>query len=262
MKRTVEQHLLEVFGEPIGKTDAADDLEGVRDERGKRGHVKPPSNRNWGAKFEGASMSTCDQCGGMMGLDEDTCTSCGSMKLGLEEDQLHQASKKKAKKSKPKAGDFTRRDRDLDARNYAKYGSPSGWGKKEKDDGLDEVTPPGREKQVKALKKDKKVKNPWAVAWSSYNKAHENLVRETRDRVSPDEVMTTWEDLYVNSLHSRRKSDQHGGEPGRVSLEVLTSWLGTTEDAVLDALAQTSLVVDRHGNVVERGISTPPPPMN
>lgn len=33
---------------------------------------------------------------------------------------------------------------------------------------LDEVAPPGREEQVKALKG--KVNNPWAVAWASYNK--------------------------------------------------------------------------------------------
>ena len=32
-----------------------------------------------------------------------------------------------------------------------------------------EVAPPGREKQVKALKG--KVDNPYAVAWSSYNKS-------------------------------------------------------------------------------------------
>ncbi len=35
---------------------------------------------------------------------------------------------------------------------------------------LDEKTPPGGEKVVKALKKDKKVKNPWAVAWAMKNK--------------------------------------------------------------------------------------------
>lgn len=35
---------------------------------------------------------------------------------------------------------------------------------------LDEVTPPGGEKVVKALKKQKGVKNPWAVAWSMKNK--------------------------------------------------------------------------------------------
>jgi hypothetical protein len=34
----------------------------------------------------------------------------------------------------------------------------------------DEVAPPGGEKLVKALKKDKNIKNPWAVAWSKYNK--------------------------------------------------------------------------------------------
>jgi|TARA_Y100000310_G_scaffold338953_1_gene430109 phage-related protein len=32
-----------------------------------------------------------------------------------------------------------------------------------------EVAPPGREKQVKALKG--KVDNPYAVAWASYNKS-------------------------------------------------------------------------------------------
>lgn len=37
---------------------------------------------------------------------------------------------------------------------------------------LDEKAPPGREKQVKALKKDPDVDNPFAVAWASYNKSH------------------------------------------------------------------------------------------
>ena len=34
----------------------------------------------------------------------------------------------------------------------------------------DEVAPPGGEKLVKALKKQKGIKNPWAIAWSKYNK--------------------------------------------------------------------------------------------
>ena len=34
-----------------------------------------------------------------------------------------------------------------------------------------EKAPPGREKQVKALKG--KVDNPYAVAWASYNKSHQ-----------------------------------------------------------------------------------------
>ena len=33
----------------------------------------------------------------------------------------------------------------------------------------DEVTPPGREEQVRKLKKNKNIDNPWAVAWDSYN---------------------------------------------------------------------------------------------
>jgi hypothetical protein len=35
-----------------------------------------------------------------------------------------------------------------------------------------EVTPPGREKQVKALKKVPGIDNPYAVSWASYNKSH------------------------------------------------------------------------------------------
>jgi len=35
---------------------------------------------------------------------------------------------------------------------------------------VDEVSPPGGEKVVKALKKNKDVDNPWAVAWSMKNK--------------------------------------------------------------------------------------------
>ena len=37
---------------------------------------------------------------------------------------------------------------------------------------MDETAPPGREKQVKALKRKKDVDNPFAVAWASYNKSH------------------------------------------------------------------------------------------
>lgn len=38
-------------------------------------------------------------------------------------------------------------------------------------EGIREETPPGREDQVRALKKDKDIDNPWAVAWASYNKS-------------------------------------------------------------------------------------------
>lgn len=35
-----------------------------------------------------------------------------------------------------------------------------------------DVTPPGREKQVKALKKVPGINNPWAVSWHSYEESH------------------------------------------------------------------------------------------
>lgn len=50
------------------------------------------------------------------------------------------AAKKKAKKpvakkkKKPAPGEFTKRMDKLDADNHKKYGSPSGWGKKDKQD--------------------------------------------------------------------------------------------------------------------------------
>jgi len=43
----------------------------------------------------------------------------------------------------------------------------------EMDEGdLDEKAPPGREKQVKALKKEPGIDNPYAVAWAQHNKEH------------------------------------------------------------------------------------------
>lgn len=40
------------------------------------------------------------------------------------------------------------------------------------EDDLVQKAPPGGEKVVKALKKQKGVKNPWAIAWAQYNKKH------------------------------------------------------------------------------------------
>ena len=44
--------------------------------------------------------------------------------------------------------------------------------KQEEVEQIDEVAPPGREKQVKALKKVPGIDNPWAVSWASYRKSH------------------------------------------------------------------------------------------
>ena len=35
---------------------------------------------------------------------------------------------------------------------------------------VEEVAPPGKEKMVKALKKDPNIDNPWAVAWAAHGK--------------------------------------------------------------------------------------------
>jgi hypothetical protein len=70
---------------------------------------------------------------------------------------------------------------------------------------------------------------------------------ETRGKVSSEEVTTTWEDLY---------SDPELG--GAVNVEDLASWLATTVDAVKSVLPSW-LMVDKNNDVVEKGMSTPPP---
>jgi len=82
-----------------------------------------------------------------------------------------------------------------------------------------------------------------------------SLIHESIDieRVpSPDEVRTTWEDLYVSSLRNKRKTDPKGVTPGKVSFDELVSWLGASEHAIGLALDKAGLVVDRDGNVVDR----------
>jgi len=67
----IMEHLLERFGEPIGS--AQGDRQGPPSKGGKKEDM---GNRGFGAKFE--VVGSCDQCGGMMGLDQ-CCTSCGAM---------------------------------------------------------------------------------------------------------------------------------------------------------------------------------------
>lgn len=72
-------------------------------------------------------------------------------------------------------------------------------------------------------------------------------VQESRTHVSPVEVEQTWEDLYMDA--------------GPPPLEVLASWLQASEDAVVNSLP-SYLTVNKDGEVVEKGISEPPPPMS
>ena len=41
-------------------------------------------------------------------------------------------------------------------------------------DNVDEKAPPGGERMVQALKRDKNIDNPWAIAWAKYNKQYKN----------------------------------------------------------------------------------------
>ena len=50
--------------------------------------------------------------------------------------------------------------------------------KQEQVEQMDEVAPPGREDQVKALKKVPGIDNPYAVSWASYRKSHPKKSKE------------------------------------------------------------------------------------
>lgn len=285
--------LLERFGEPIGK--ATDTGPGVPDERGGHAHKgEDPGNYGWGGP-------TCNQCGSMMGLEEDVCSECGMMGEGIQGGRHpgHAASCTCPDCSRPdltgdganaevdemKLGISGKRAKDLDETEGTDAVDPPAcrdcgrgmvkaqddtWHCKGckgatsyehvlEDDDLDQKAPPGGEKVVKALKKQKDVKNPWAVAWSMKDKGQlEGTLRETRMQASPQEVLATWEDLQINSRRNKRKGDIPDITPGVVSLEELASWLSTSEEAVQQALPKVGLVVDRRGNVVARGMTPTP----
>ena len=249
----IMEHLLERFGEPIG--GAQGDGQGVPSGGGKKEDM---GNRGFGAKEEGMSPATCDQCGGMMGMEGTDCTSCGKMPAtitvgghksprgatpggtdgkvaagvhppkdmdGIPEKgsgrgtdtkkasgvavvavaakpvatpapmpvEMPAAPPPVAAAAKPMPTDLEVEPEDeleeddapapsgpsMPKPAAAKPPAPPSGGAApmstdmdESDDELDEKAPPGREKQVRALKKKKGVKNPFAVAWASYNKSH------------------------------------------------------------------------------------------
>lgn len=84
-----------------------------------------------------------------------------------------------------------------------------------------------------------------------------NVVTEARGRLSPQEVLTTYEDLYLNSHHSNRKGEP-GMTPGVVTAEELASWLGVEPAALAQVLPKAGLIIDKNGNVVERGMTPAP----
>jgi hypothetical protein len=86
------------------------------------------------------------------------------------------------------------------------------------------------------------------------------VITEDRGRISPQEVMTTYEDLFLNSRRSNRKGEPKM-QPGVVTVEELASFLGATPQELAPVIAKAGLIVDRDGNVIERGRTMPPPPM-
>ena len=145
----IYEMLVERFGEPIGKVK--DIGPGVADERGGHPHKgEDPGNYGWGSSKLSEGAGVCPQCGGMMGLDEDVCTSC-SMMSDMDESEG--------------GGRHPGHDKACTCPDCSR---PVLHDESE----LDEKAPPGREKQVKALKKEPGVDNPYAVAWASYNKKH------------------------------------------------------------------------------------------
>jgi hypothetical protein len=205
----IHQTLNERFGEPIG--DVKDIGPGVANERGGKPHKgEDPGNSGWGSAQVTESAMTCNQCGGMMGMDEAVCSGCGMMGESLSRPK--QLTEKmcrtchgmgsievwddeqnmQVEQTCPACGGegFDDYD-DLDesengGRHYGHAASctcadcsrsyeethkdPDDPMPVQEDDALDQQAPPGREKQVKALKKVKGVKNPFAVAWSQYDK--------------------------------------------------------------------------------------------
>lgn len=160
--------LLERFGEPIGDREAAPTSNKKKD----------MGNRGFGsAKLD--ESGCCEQCGMMAGGMEQG-HSCGMDEVdafdGPRDTDVLWA----------KADEIIARygDADMSAeemlelllqndipKDIALDMVESVRGERlDEEEELDEKTPPGGEKVVKALKKDKKVKNPWAVAWAMKNK--------------------------------------------------------------------------------------------
>lgn len=143
----VYETLLERFGEPIGSY--AGRLDGPRDERSDH----------------------CSKCGGMMQLESTTCEKCGVIPeanyeeymLGLDKDENSLEAKEKVEKmfeakplvNRPKKNDEKTEEMKPELEDY---------------DPLDEKSPPGGQKVVRALKKAKGVENPFAVAWAMKKK--------------------------------------------------------------------------------------------
>lgn len=146
--RSIFQTLQERFGEPLGGMETTDG-QGVGSAGGRK---KDMGNRGFGAKLSEGPV-VCEECGGMMPLEGYTCENCGMMA------ETEVSGRHPGHGTNCHCPDC-QRPPETAAQKVAGLDEI----------GMDQVAPPGREKQVKALKKDKSIDNPWAVAWASYNK--------------------------------------------------------------------------------------------
>lgn len=99
------------------------------------------------------ASSRGEGAGGSMSHDVDSEFADDEAAFGLEEDDFH----------------LEEEDLDQDSMALGR-GSDAHFRTTSEDDDLDEVAPPDDEKIVKALKKQKGVKNPWAVAWKMHDR--------------------------------------------------------------------------------------------
>jgi hypothetical protein len=284
----IRRMLMEKFGEPIGK--AKDIGSGVADERGGHSHRgEDPGNHGWGANL------ICDQCGGMMGLDE-VCSSCGMMDEGAKYDvpwscklghhlwgpaakfRLRHESKPNIKQpwahmcdatrkfckrcgkngdiistckgviskvdDRPIAGDIKMSDIDVDTNRDYNFGRGlGGMGYSDVHESEGGGRHPGHAS---------------SCTCPDCSRPKIDELQESREHVSPQEVLTTWEDLRLNSLRNKRKTDIKGIESGVVTVEELASWLNVAETGVRMAMTKVGLIEDPRGNVVSRGMTPMP----
>lgn len=177
--------LSEKFGEPIGSY-AGQPVVGVRDERTKC----PECGSTYAIDGDEPESLLCHDCGStysktgkLLNVYEVVCGKCGLIHVNesfyshrstpKRDTPISQARRKGVYIDCP---DCEGRGCDADAINpclvcggSGLVGSCPNCGKSYCEC-IDEVAPPGKEKMVKALKKNPKIDNPWAVAWSAHNK--------------------------------------------------------------------------------------------
>lgn len=82
----------------------------------------------------------------------------------------------------------------------------NGKGKEQLNDSdLAEVAPPGWEGTVKAMKKDKDIDNPWALAWSMKDKGYKSHKKDTKkESKEPVVELRSFEDDFAEKISDKK----------------------------------------------------------